>query len=212
MIGSVRTEFSGNTQLQRIFLPLAAWGCIAASFSTFPSIVQASECSGVKMPERIALGNTNLVLNGMGIRRATIFSVRVYVGGLYIEKPTRNARDVLSSSAAKRLTLHFVRDVSSGEMADAINEGIRKNASGPAEVDSGLRQASKITRHMPPLRKGIELTFDYLPGKGLQVLAANRPIATSDDTNFIQLLFRIWFGLKPPDEDLKAGMLRAKCE
>jgi hypothetical protein len=50
----------------------------------FTSSVHASECAGVRMPDRIAINETKLVLNGMGLRRATIFSVRVYVGGILV--------------------------------------------------------------------------------------------------------------------------------
>jgi hypothetical protein len=171
---------------------------------------RASECVGVRMPDKIEVNGNRLVLNGMGLRRATIFSVRVYVGGLYVEKPMRSSSEVLSTAAAKRLVLRFVRDVSPSEMADAIEDGIRKNAGNRAQ--QARREVALFTRRLPPLRKGTDLTFTYLPDKGLEVTAGKFVLGTFKDAQIIQILYRIWFGPYPPDQALKAGMLGAKCE
>jgi hypothetical protein len=162
------------------------------------------------MPDQIEVSGSKLVLNGMGLRRATVFSVHVYVGGLYLERPVHGASEVLSTAIAKRLVLRFVRDVSAGEMADAIEDGIRKNAGDKAR--QARQQVALFTRRLPPLRKGTDLTFTYLPGKGLDVVAGKLLLGTFKDAQFAQVLYRIWFGPYPPDQELKAGMLGAKCE
>jgi hypothetical protein len=189
---------------------LAALSCAALVMALFTSSVHASECAGVRMPDRIAINETKLVLNGMGLRRATIFSVHIYVGGLYLEKLSHRADQVLSTAMAKRLVLRFVRDVDRGEMAGAIEDGISKNAGNKAE--SARKQVAAFTRLLPPLQKGKDLVFTYLPGKGLEIATDTRVLGVHKDALFAQLFFRIWFGHQPPDEKLKAGMLGAKCE
>jgi hypothetical protein len=187
----------------------AALGCAALVLGSSASVAQASECAGVRMPDQIEVSGSRLVLNGLGLRRATVFSVHVYVGGLYLERPVRRASEVLSTSVAKRLVLRFVRDVSPGEMAEAIEDGIRKNAGDQAP--RARQKVTTVTRRLPPLRKGTDLTFTYLPGKGLDVTAGKLPLGTFKDAQFAQVLYPIWFGSYPPDQKLKEGMLGAKC-
>jgi hypothetical protein len=164
----------------------------------------------VSVPDQIAAGGTRLILNGMGLRRATIFAIHIYVGALYLEKPLRSAAAVLSTSVAKRLELHFVRDVDAREMANAIEEGIRKNAGDKAQSARG--QVAAVTRRLPPLRKGTDLTFTYTPNEGLDIFVDRRLLGRYRDAQFAQLFFSIWFGREPPDPELKAGMLGAKCK
>lgn len=146
----------------------------------------------------------------MGIRHATVFLVKIYVGALYVPTRTRSAEKVLSTATAKRLVLHFVRDVDRDEMGEAIRDGIRKNAG--EKVQSALKKAEQVTRLFPPLRKGTDLIFTYLPDKGLEIRANNVLKGSLKDDDFTQVLFRVWFGPKPPDSDLKSGMLGAKCK
>jgi hypothetical protein len=181
---------------------------LLAFFST--SFVRASECAGVRMPDTVKVKGAILVLNGMGERTATIFSVSVYVGSLYLEKRTHSAKEVLSKTTAKHMVLHFVRDVDQSEMADAIEKGVRKNAGN--EAGEAHKQIQKFTKKMPPLKKGMSLFFTYFPGSGLDIWADNVHVITFEDENICEILFRVWFGPEPPNEKLKAGMLGAKCD
>jgi len=162
------------------------------------------------MPDTIRVKGIKLFLNGMGERTATIFSISVYVGGLYLEKPTRNVKEVLSKTTAKHMVLHFVRDVDQSDMVDAIEEGVRKNSG--SEAREARKQIQKFTKKMPPLKKGLNLIFSYFPGSGLNIWADNRHVIAYEDEHMSELLFRVWFGSEPPDKELKAGMLGVKCD
>ena len=51
------------------------------AFSTAP--LPAAECIGVSLPDLLEVqGQQPLVLNGMGVRKATLFKVKVYAAGL----------------------------------------------------------------------------------------------------------------------------------
>lgn len=196
--------------VRTLVVPLASLAGAAVFFIASTSPVRASECVGAQMPDQIEIGSTKLVLNGMGIRRATVFTIKVYVGALYLPTRTSSAQKVLSKAMAKRLVLYFVRDVDRDEMGEAIKEGIRKNSG--KKVQAALKKVAQVTRLFPPLRKGTNLIFTYLPDKGLEIRANNVLKGTLKDDDFTQLLFRVWFGPKPPDRALKSGMLGAKCE
>ena len=60
------------------------------------------------MPNQITVAGQQLVLNGMGIREATVFNVDVYVAGLYVVQRSSDGNAIAASTTHKRLVLHFV--------------------------------------------------------------------------------------------------------
>jgi hypothetical protein len=167
-------------------------------------------CGGVKLPENVAAAGGKLVLNGAGIRRATFLNVHVYVAGLYLEQPTHDLAQILSLSRSKEITLHFVRDVSRKEMLDAIREGIENNAG--AQRTAAEKHLQSFERYLPELKSGTRLTLTYQPQHGLEVKQNGKLIGVEKDDAFANLLFHVWLGPKPPDTDLKAGLLGKKCD
>lgn len=167
------------------------------------------ECGGVKLPETVAGPGKKLVLNGAGIRRATFLNVHVYVAGLYLEQPTRDLAQIFALSRSKEITLHFVRDVSRKEMLDAIREGLDNNAG--AQRTAAEKHLQSFERYLPDLKSGTRLTLAYQPQHGLEVRQNGKLLGVEKDDQFANLLFHVWLGPKPPDADLKAGLLGKKC-
>jgi hypothetical protein len=167
-------------------------------------------CGDVRLPSKVEAFGGVLQLNGAGIRRATFLNVHVYVAGLYLEQRTRDASAVLKPSAAKLLELHFVREVSRNEMLDAMHAGLEKNA-GP-DLQAALKHMESFARYLPELHKGMRLRLAFHVGQGLEVRADGKLLGVERDDRFANLVFRIWLGEHPPDDDLKAGLLGAPCE
>lgn len=166
----------------------------------------ARECGGVTMDDSVTLGDATLVLNGMGIREATVFNVDVYVAGLYLPEATSSPAAVLNGDTPKRLVMHFVRDVDRSDMDEAIRDGFG---------DVAERHAAAITRfaNMFPeeIRSGTVITFDYVPGRGLSVRVGNRAKGTIRGAGFARAFFRIFVGPNPPNRGLKRGLLGGAC-
>ena len=68
--------------------------------------VGAKEVKGVDFPETTTISGTTCKLIGVGIRKKIIFNV--YLGALYLEKPTNNSTVVISSDQIKRVVMHFL--------------------------------------------------------------------------------------------------------
>ena len=66
----------------------------------------SATCNDVTMPDSVNIKSKDLVLNGMGTRKATWLKVKVYVGGLYLSKKTTDADDILSQPYPKYLRMH----------------------------------------------------------------------------------------------------------
>jgi hypothetical protein len=170
------------------------------------STAGARKRSGVEMPDRVTVAGKRLVLNGMGVREATVFNVNVYVAGLYLERPSSDPAEILASPQVMRIHMRFVRDVSRGDIVDAWNEGFAKNVGDSAEPALRERLA-RLSSWMTSVDDGDTFTFTWIPGKGTEVVVngATKGVIPGDD--FGKALFAIWLGPHPPNKGLKKGLL-----
>jgi hypothetical protein len=168
----------------------------------------AAECGGVTMPEKADVGGQALVLNGMGLREATIFSVNVYAAGLYIPSKTSKASEVISADVPKKLVLHFVRDVDRGKSVDAYKESFKKNAAG--SYDALKPKIDRLLGWMTDISDGDKMVYTYVPDKGVTVEIKGQKKGTIEGADFAEAFFKIWFG-DPPNKGLKSGLLGGSC-
>jgi hypothetical protein len=174
----------------------------------FVPAVVAADVSGVKIDETARVGNVELVLNGAGLRRMSVF--RVYVAGLYLAEKQASAAAVLALAGPKRFTMRLMRDLSARQLIDALEEGLRDNT--PAAQHEGLKaRAAELAATMNEVnsaKEGDVIALDYVPDVGTRVLfngvERGKPIAGAD---FYRALLRIWLGDNPPSTELKRTLL-----
>lgn len=165
----------------------------------------AGQLAGVTLPDATEAGGKTLVLNGLGLREATLLMVDVYVAGLYLESKTSNAAAILGADRPKRLVLKFVRSVGREKLVEAWNEGLDKNAGTKRDaVDGGFE---RLNAAMTDVKKGDTLVLTFLPGQGTSVEVKGRPAATIEGDDFQGVLFSIWLGADPPNVALRDGLL-----
>jgi hypothetical protein len=169
----------------------------------------ARECEGVNLPNAASVGGQRLVLNGMGVREATVFNVNVYVAGLYTEGRSRSADDILDPAKRKRLVLHFVRDVERSDITEAFTQGMRSAAGGG--FGSLRASLSRLNGWMADMEEGDSMEFTYVPGTGITVKVNGRARGTIEGDDFSRAFFGIWLGRQPPNAGLKRGLLGGSC-
>lgn len=171
---------------------------------------EAAQCSEVGLADGATVGASALVLNGMGVREATIFSVKVYVAGLYLPAKSSAAEAILKAGGPWRLVLRFVRDVDGEDIAEAWEEGFEKSAGeglGPLKD-----RLTTLMAMMPDLKEGQSLTFTHDPAQGVAVDVDGAAKGTIEGADFAAALLGIWLGPEPPNDGLKAGLLGGACE
>ena len=165
--------------------------------------VRGSEVSGVSIPEVVSVAGEQLRLNGTGLGQEKVF-FKVYVMGLYLEKPTTDARAAITTDEAKRIVIVMLRDVSREEFVQAVEKGIMRN-SGPAMPTLRAR-LDLLEKALPALKKGNVLNFTYLPGAGTLVRGQGREM-TIPGKDFADALFSVWLGPKPVNGAVKRELL-----
>ena len=179
---------------------------LALALVTLSLPVLAATLADVTMPESITVANRTLVLNGMGTR--TKFFVKVYVAGLYLEKKSNDANAIIQGDTTRRIVLQFVRDVSKDQMTEAFDDSLKANA--PGKAAALQKEIGQFLGAMEPLKSGDQFLVTYVPETGTTLTIKGKDKLTIAGPSFGQLIFSMWLGPKPPNGDLKNGLLGTK--
>jgi hypothetical protein len=163
---------------------------------------QAAELAGVSLPDTMKAGAKNLALNGLGLRKKTVF--KVYVGGLYLESPSKNPDAILAADQARAIRMRFLRDLTKAQLVEAFQEGFDANAKDKAGQAASF---AKMLALVPDVKEADTMTFTYVPGKGTSLDLGDKVLGTFEGKGFADAVFAIWLGPTPPSADLKTGML-----
>ena len=162
--------------------------------------------NGVTLPAKVKKDNTELLLNGGGIRKKLFF--KLYTAGLYVDAKTKNSADVVNADKAMVMRLTITSGViSSSNMSEAIEEGFKKSmkdntAPLQAKIDEFINTFKKDV-----IKEGDVFEIWYIPGQGVKSYKNDKLQSTIPGLDFKKALFGIWFSDTPVDEDLKKGLL-----
>jgi hypothetical protein len=164
----------------------------------------AAEIEGVKYLDRVVVGNTALVLYGVGLARY-LRTIKVYVGALYLAEGVR-AEQVLSD-VSKRLELSYFRDIAGPDFGKAADQVLAENF--PPSVIEPLRpRITRLHTLYQDIKPGDRYALTYLPGVGTELALNGQPKGVIEGADFAAAYFAIWLGKNPISEGLKAQMLK----
>ncbi len=180
-----------------------AFLCLVLAIST---VAVAAEKGGVTMPNTKTVEGKSLVLNGMGLREATVFNVDVYAAGLYLETKSKDGKAIAASDQTKQLMLHFVRDVDKDDIVGAWNEGFKKNATYLGALQSKINQ---LNGWMSDMKDGEEMFFNFKKDGEMKVIVSVKGSTkgTISGNEFARVFLLIWLGDHPPNTGLRDGLL-----
>ena len=178
-------------------------GVISLIALTVLSPVTAATIADVNFDDKVTVGDKELVLNGMGLRTATAFKVKVYAIGLYLENKSSDAEAIMASAENKRITMNFLHKVSADELSGGWTEGFENNT----KDISGIKdQIAKFNASMKDVKTGDSIILNFSDGK-VDVLINNTLVDSIEGESFLKAVQAIWLGRKPPNEPLKKGIL-----
>lgn len=166
--------------------------------------------SDVDIADKISVTQprTELTLNGAAMRKKFLL-VDIYIGGLYLEKPSHSPADIISSNSYKRMMFHvLLKRVSARKVANALNEALVINLTKEEhqtlkpEIDRFLACFTDIKLH-----NGDQVTIDYIPGKGTLVHIPGTPDTVIQGKEFYDALLQVWIGPQPVSNDFKRQIL-----
>jgi hypothetical protein len=182
--------------------PMAAAAILLVALMA-PSPGRAATLAGVDLPDRATLAGKTLALNGLGLRRATFLKLEVYVIGLYLERKSSDPEAILESNESKRILMHFVRDVTAEQLRDAWEEGFENNCGNVAGIEGEI---ARFLASMRDVKTGDVMLLDFSQDT-VDVRINGSEIHSAEGRPFQQALLGNWLGPKPPNDDLKEGIL-----
>jgi len=165
--------------------------------------LDAATLSGVSLPDTVQVGGKTLLLNGLGLRKK--YLVKVYVAGLYLEQKSSDSDAIIKAEAPKRIVMQFVRGVSKSQIADAFDESFNNNA--PDAKKTLKADIDRLLGALEDVKECDQMVFTYLPAKGTTLAINGKDKVTIAAPAFGPVLLSVWLGPKPPNADLKKGML-----
>lgn len=162
-------------------------------------ISNALTVEGIKFEATKNLNEKALVLNGVGIRKATWFKVKVYLGALYLQKKSKTVKEILGPEYPKILNMKFVYSVGKEKLIGGWNEGFIA-----AHGKSDYPELTKFNSLMGDIKKGQSINIQFLKD-GINVSFNNAPFTFIKSKSFPRKLLAIWF-INPRDPELAKGM------
>ena len=157
----------------------------------------------INFEDKITVAGKELVLNGVGIRKATFLKIKVYYGGLYVSQKTTNSASFLTTAEPKQITLHFVRDVDAKDLKSTYKEAFE--GSNKDTYKTMLATFEAFNANFSDVKKGEVMTFQFL-NNGVILTSAGKASPKIGDAAFSKALLNMWF-INPLDEGLSKGLL-----
>lgn len=172
----------------------------------------ATEISGVKFEDTAKVGNSELALNGAGVRVKSNF--KLYAAGLYLTAKKTTLADIVALEGPKRLQIVMMRDISGdglgGEVIKALTDNLDDTER--AKLVSQTASFTELFGSGRTFKKGDVLIFDWLPGTGMQAHLNGKAVGqTIADGAFFHAVLRVWLGKREVDRSLKTKLLGAKA-
>jgi hypothetical protein len=165
----------------------------------------AGELAGVKLPDAVVLEGQPKVLNGLGLRLATFFKVKVYVAGLYVSEKSPDSAKHLGDTSSKLVRMSFLRDVDAEILGEAFSDGFEKACKGD-ECKTFGEAVKAFVKLQPDVKQGETLDFELLQAE-IIVKKNDKELGRVAGVGLGQVVLRVWIGDNPPNPELKVGLL-----
>lgn len=156
---------------------------------------------GINFPDSAVVEGKNLVLNGVGIRKATFLKIKVYYGGLYLEQKSKEA-NFINTTSPKQIIMNFVREVTAKQLKETWVEGLERANANHAALKSSMNQ---LATHLVDVEKNDSIVVQFLTD-GVVLTIKGKTTPKIGNADFSKGLLNVWF-TKPQDENLRDGLL-----
>jgi hypothetical protein len=157
----------------------------------------------INFEDKVNVAGKELVINGVGIRKATFLKIKVYYGALYLTEKHTNAAEFLKTDSSKQIIMHFVRDVSRNDLNKTYLEAFE--GANKETYKIMLPTLEAFNANLSDIKKGERMIITFLPD-GATLTFAGKTFPKVGDSAFSKALLNIYF-INPLDQGLSEGLL-----
>lgn len=152
-----------------------------------------------------------LTVTGVGLREKTFMKVNVYAIVSYVAAGTQLKGDMglslLEVDAPKMIRMDLLRGFSREKLCNAFKDVIEDNYEDMSAFAEDMDVFLAYFKN--DAQEEDELTFTYIPGKGLKTVLNGEELGVITNFEFVQALWTVWFGADPASDGLKEDLLAA---
>ena len=176
------------------------------SFFVFVGVAAHAMTVGeISFPDEVKAGGTRLVVNGAGVRTATIFKAKVYAAALYLKAKSPKEAVIFADRSPKVLKMIFLREIGAEDIGRAWDQSFADNCD-PDECARYAQEIAKLKTLMPSVKEGDEMVYEFSEGKA-RVFFKGQLSGEISGQPFAMRLLSTWIGKAPPTDALKRALL-----
>lgn len=180
---------------------------LVTALVAFSLPASAVTVNDVDVPDSITANEQTLVLNGAGLRKKAWF--KLYVGSLFTQEKTSNAKDVVDGAIPAAIRLNITSSmITSEKLAEALSEGFSLATDGDTSAIDNSIKAFVAGTFTEDVKEGDQFTLVSVPGKGAYSYKNGKEMTKIQDDAFRKALMSVWLGEQPTDEKLKKAMIK----
>ena len=169
------------------------------------AVATAGTVEGVNLPDRISVGDRELVLNGAGVREKFFFDI--YVAALYLPARSRDAGAILQTDQPWRMSMNFLySEVDKEKLDKGWDEGFEANVA-KDRLPALQERLQKFKSMFTTMHKGDVIQMDYMPGTGVRVVIKGEEKGVVPGADFARALLSVWIGPEPVTSSVKKSLL-----
>lgn len=158
-----------------------------------------------ELSKQLKIGEQTMQLNGAGTRTKTF--VQIYESGLYLMKPSRDARWIISTDELMAIRIKITSGfVSRASLVSSLQDSLKQSTGGNVAAI-----AKETQMFMDALKDDVKKNdiYDFVnvPKKGLYIVKNGKIKGNIPGKAFKQALFGIWLSNSPVDKNLRQAML-----
>lgn len=165
--------------------------------------------AGVKVPEKIVFQKNVLKLNGVAIRKVSLFKVMVWVSALYTETAMTDAEKIINSKSIRIIDLYALYDVSAADSVKGWKLAFDSNCETKCQILES--EIQRFYKTVPDFKKNSIYRYVFNP-TGVLILLNDSEIFATQDPEFSSLLLKTWIGKNPPSEQIKVELIKGPAE
>jgi hypothetical protein len=166
---------------------------------------RAAELDGVQLPDTSQVEGKTLHLNGFGLRTYSLLRIHIYVVGLYLERLSTDADEILASPETKLLNIRFEHNVSADDAREAWRKGLENNCRAPCHLDP--EDVAKFLASVPAMHVGDNYSLLFTQN-GATVTVNGHQIGVISQPLFAEAMLATFLGPAPASLALKQELLR----
>jgi len=167
---------------------------------------KAATLDGIVLPDNYTVDGKSLPLNGIGLRTLTIFHIKAYVAGLYLQQPSHDSKRILASPETKVLLLKFVHGASKERVEKQYRAGEEQNCGDGGCDRSDEADFEHLVAVAPAVEAGDTTTY-IITDQSVRVLANDRLIDEFRNRDLAERILDGFIGKHPPSEALRRALL-----